>query len=212
MAYVQHGLEALSSFLPAGSYDIVVKYLLDYKIQLKLTKARKSLLGQYQHDLQTGKNSISVNGDLEPYNFLLTLAHEIAHCVCFNIHGNKVLPHGTEWQKINGIILKELIDAQIFPADIQQVLTKNLYTQRASCTDAQLEAVLLRYDASKQHLLTIASLPTGTKFSIADGSEFIIQEKRRTRYLCMNLQTRKQFLFPASYKVTRIEEENSNSN
>jgi SprT protein len=211
MAYVQHGLEALQNFLPEGSYNIVVDYLLKYKIQLKLTKARKSILGQYQHDLKSGKNSISINGDLEPYNFLLTLAHEIAHCVCYNKYGNTVLPHGDEWQLINGVVLKELLDAKIFPSDIELVLQRSLYTQRASCTDAVLESVLLRYDKSKQHLLTIASLPVGTPFAIADGTQFVIQEKRRTRYLCLNLSNKKQFLFPASYKVTKIDEENNHS-
>jgi SprT protein len=205
MAYVKQNLEALRQFLPEHSFEIIEPYLQEYKIQLKLTRARKNILGNFQKDFRSDTNSITVNGDLEPYNFLLTLAHEIAHCVCINKHGRSVASHGKEWQVINGIILKQLIDAEVFPADIVQVLNRNLYAQAASCSDPVLEAVLLKYDTRKQHLQLISSLALGTRFKLENERQFVIVEKRRTRYLCTELTNGKQFLFTASHKVEVIE-------
>jgi SprT protein len=205
MAYVKHPLDALRQFLPDDSFEHIVHYLTDYKVKMTVTQGRKSILGQFKYDNRTGQNSISVNGDLQAYNFLLTLAHEVAHCICFNKYKKTVLPHGKEWQVINGQVLNELIDAQIFPDDIVAVLKKNLYSQRASCGDLELEKVLMKYDTTQSHLSTVSQLSIGQKFLTPDGGQFLVKEKRRTRYLCIDINTNKEYLFPASYKVSTLE-------
>jgi SprT protein len=205
MAYIKHPLDALRQFLPDGSFELIAPYLTDYKVKMTITKGRKSILGQFKYDTRTGQNSISVNGDLQAYNFLLTLAHEVAHCICFNKYKKSVLPHGKEWQIINGQVLNQLIDAQIFPADIVAVLKKNLFSQRASCGDLELEKVLMKYDTSQSHLTTVSQLGVGQKFLTPDGREFLVKEKRRTRYLCEELNTSKAYLFPATYKISTID-------
>jgi SprT protein len=205
MAYVKHPLDALRQFLPEGSFEHIVHYLTDYKVKMTITQGRKSILGQFKYDNRTGQNSISVNGDLQAYNFLLTLAHEVAHCICFNKYKKTVSPHGKEWQVINGQVLNELIDANIFPDDIVKVLKKNLYSQRASCGDLELEKVLMKYDVNQSHLSTVSQLSIGQKFLTPDGAQFLVKEKRRTRYLCIDINTKKEYLFPASYKVTTLE-------
>ena len=39
-----------------------------------------------------------MNGDLNPYSFLITTLHEFAHLHTFQQHGNRVNPHGDEWK------------------------------------------------------------------------------------------------------------------
>ena len=45
-------MQELSKFLPEGSFDPVVQYLHQYKVHLTVSKARKSVLGDYRHAIQ----------------------------------------------------------------------------------------------------------------------------------------------------------------
>ena len=49
MAKVEHPLQALSHYLPEGSFEAVVQLINQYKVHLTVTKARKSVLGDYRH-------------------------------------------------------------------------------------------------------------------------------------------------------------------
>ena len=66
-------LQQLKQYLPEGSFDEVSDYLEKYKVQLTITRERKTLLGDYRNSFAGKSHRISVNGNLNPYAFLITL-------------------------------------------------------------------------------------------------------------------------------------------
>ena len=92
-------LQALSDFLPPGTSDPVLGYLNQHGVHLTISRARKSVLGDYRNRYQHQPHRISVNGNLNPYAFLITLLHELAHLLCHVRHGHFVKPHGAEWKQ-----------------------------------------------------------------------------------------------------------------
>src|SRR5215510_12018967 len=115
-------LHALSEYLPAGSYEMVSHYLRTHKVHLTITKARATVLGDYRNAWGSKNHRITVNGNLNPYSFLVTLLHELAHLHTFMSHGNHVQSHGKEWKKAFSDLLADFIRSGIFPDDIRKAL------------------------------------------------------------------------------------------
>ena len=90
MAKVEHPLRALNAYLPAGAFDPVVELINHYKVHLTVTRERKSVLGDYRHAVLNVNHKITVNGNLNKYEFLITLLHELAHLLCFEQYRNRV--------------------------------------------------------------------------------------------------------------------------
>lgn len=198
-------LHQLKNYLPDGSFEAVSHYLLHYKVQLTITRERKSVLGDYRN-AHVGKNHrISVNGNLNSYAFLITLLHELAHLFTFERYGHRVQAHGQEWKNEFSKILAQFLSKHIFPADIQATLLKTLQNPAASsCADTALLRVLHQYDAKKEGIILIETLPAGAQFSIKGGRVFIKQERVRKRFKCKELATGKIYLFSPVYEVQAI--------
>ena len=118
MAKVEHPLQALRNYLPDGSFEPVVQLINQYKVHLTVTKARKSVLGDYRHPALGANHKITVNGNLNKYEFLITLLHELAHLLCFEQYKNRVEAHGQEWKNIYSSLLAQFIRLEIFHVDI----------------------------------------------------------------------------------------------
>ena len=56
-----------------------------------------------------------MNGTLNNYSFLITLIHELAHLLTFTQYKNRVEPHGREWKRIYGTMMKDFLTPDIFP-------------------------------------------------------------------------------------------------
>jgi SprT protein len=208
MAYQKKDFSALENFMPANCFDDIFSYIKQYNIQLSITPQRKSIHGNYKHNFITKTNAISVNGTLNQYAFIITLIHEIAHCICMNAHGRKALPHGQEWQNIYSQLLIQFTAKNIFPDDILHHLQNTIRSPKASsCGDPQLEKVLVKYNknAEDRIITYVEDLATNDLFSTPEGKIFRCLEKRRTRYLCEEIKTKKKYLFPAIYQIQRVE-------
>lgn len=198
-------LHQLKNYLPAGSFDEVSHYLLHYKVQLTITRERKTVLGDYRN-AHLGKNHrISVNGTLNPYSFLITLLHELAHLFTYERYGHRVQAHGQEWKNEFSKILSHFLDKKIFPADIERTLFKSLQnTAASSCADASLLRVLHQYDKKKEGVTLIETLPQGALFKIKGGRVFTKGEQVRKRFKCKEVATGKMYLFSPVYEIEVI--------
>jgi len=198
-------LNQLQSYLPAGSYEEVAHYLHHYKVQLTITRERKSILGDYRHSFADKNHRISVNGNLNSYSFLITLLHELAHLFTYERFGHRVSAHGTEWKNEYSKILSQFLLKKIFPADIEKVLLKTLKNPAASsCADDSLLRVLRKYDPAKEGTILVETLPQGTLFKIKGERVFRKEEKVRKRYRCVEVKTGKVYLFSPVYEVEAI--------
>lgn len=204
MAKQEAPLEALRSYLPHGSFEQVQHYLLHYKVHLTITRARKSVLGDYRNAVNEKNHRISVNGNLNRYAFLVTLLHELAHLLTFDRYGHRVAPHGKEWKILFSHILAEFIRLNVFPADITKALLDSLGNPAASsCADEQLLRVLRRYDPVKDGHVLVDELPVGALFTIEKGRIFKRGEKIRKRIRCEEMATGKIYLFSPVYEVVK---------
>ncbi len=202
MAKKEAPLQQLNDFLPSATYEAVAHYLHFYKIHLTITRQRKSILGDYRHSTQIKNHRISVNGNLNPFAFLITLLHEIAHLLTFEQFGNKISAHGKEWKNIYGNLLKQFLEHKIFPADIENELLRSLKNPAASsCAEDGLIRVLRKYDKNNNGYRLVEEIPADALFRLSDGRIFKMGEKQRKRFKCVEVMTGKVYLFSPVYEV-----------
>ncbi|RYE12749.1 MAG: hypothetical protein EOP51_30980, partial [Sphingobacteriales bacterium] len=80
MAKQETSLKFLQNFLPKDTFEMVMPYFRQHNIYLTLTRERKSVLGDYRNPTRDYPyHQVSVNINLNPYSFLITLLHELAH-------------------------------------------------------------------------------------------------------------------------------------
>src|SRR6185295_7231652 len=185
----------LQDYLPPGTYEEVLSYLRQYKVHLTAARERKSILGDYRHSTHHANHRISVNGNLNPYSFLITLLHELAHLLTFEQFGNKVLSHGREWKAIYVNILAQFLQHRVFPNDIETELVRSLKNPAATtCAEDGLLRVLRKYDTKESHHRLVEEIETNKLFRTYDGRVFKKQEKLRKRFKCVEIETGKVYL------------------
>src|SRR5574337_89035 len=69
----------LKKYIPEPAVPLIAEWIYHFNFKLKIKKARLSRFGDYMPPMNGKNHVITVNNDLNPYAFLLTLVHEIAH-------------------------------------------------------------------------------------------------------------------------------------
>lgn len=195
-------IDHLQQYLPAGTGETILKYLTHYHVHLTVTRERRSILGDYRHRTHQANHRISVNGNLNPYAFLITLLHELAHLLTFEQYGNRIPAHGKEWKRVYGDLLKTFLQDHMLPGDIEAELKRSLQNPAASsCAEDGLIRVLRKYDAGSSLHRLLEEIPAGEKFKTPDGRIFLKGEKLRKRYKCRDVSNGKEYLFSPVYEV-----------
>jgi SprT protein len=198
-------LDAIKKYIPESSAQLVLDYLNHHKVHLTVTRERKSVLGDYRHATSFNAHRISVNGNLNKYSFLITLIHELAHLVTFTQYKHRVEPHGREWKRIYGHLLKDFLNSEIFPHDILKMLKASLHNLPASsCSDDNLMRVLKKYDFNGNGLVMVEQIIEGKLFDAGKGKMFRKGKKLRKRYQCVEVATGKLYLFSPIYEVKAV--------
>src|SRR5450432_2252145 len=106
----------LKNYLPEESIETVTNWIERYKIKFTIAGKRDSILG----DFTPKRNGyhISVNENLNPYSFLITTVHEIAHLTTFENYHHTVSSHGSEWKKAFNNLMNEFKGKKLFPRDV----------------------------------------------------------------------------------------------
>jgi len=197
-------IEGFKKFLPEGFEEIVAELFLASPIRFKIVPPRKTKLGDFSVGLGFEKPQITINGDLNPYSFLITTLHEFAHLHTYQQYGNRVNPHGEEWKTNFRKLLLPIIDSGKLPKDIEHSLVNSLVSMKASsCTDQKLSRVLKNYDEIKEGIKILEQLPKNTIF-VLNGREFIKGELRRKRFLCEETISKRMYLINSLAEVRPI--------
>ncbi len=184
--------DILANYLPEGAIDIVLEWIIRHRIYLRISRNRKTKLGDYRSPQQNGVHKISVNHDLNPYSFLITFTHELAHLIVWEKYKNRAKPHGKEWKKEFKSLLKNFTGKNIFPEDVELALAQHFVkTPASSSSDTHLSTVLMKYD--KNPKLLLKDLPDGSVFTIHNGKSFRKIEKLRKRYRCECLDDKRMY-------------------
>ncbi len=196
----------LEQFLPRGAFEQIEPFFRSHTIHLTLTHDRRSVLGDYRHPMPDAPyHRISINATLNPYSFLITLLHELAHLFTFVHFEHKAPPHGKEWKTQFRHILIPFMGKRFFPGDVEKALYAYLHNPAAStCTDSHLYKALYRYDEHRPGFKLVDDLDINQYFETEDGQVYQKLEKLRTRTRCRNLNSGRVYLFQGIVEVKAI--------
>ena len=193
--------ENLSEYIPQAFVPYVNDLLCSTKVLFRIVPPRKTKLGDFRKPLN-GKSipQITVNNNLNPYAFLITTLHEIAHLHTYLRYGHSVKPHGKEWKYEFQQVLLPLISAQKFPETLKLCLKNTITNTKASSfSDIPLNRALREFDRDKKgcHL---EKIELGKHFTL-NKKMFKKGKLRRTRYLCTEVSSGKAYLIHALAEV-----------
>lgn len=207
-------LLTLHRFLPPRAISLVLPLLAAPPgVCIHIVKPRKSVLGNYCYHFLKKQHRITLNNNLSPYPFLLTLLHELAHYFTYTTYGKNVLPHGKEWKECFHRLLTPFLAHGIFPQALHQHLlhTASHQLRAQAGADNRLYQLLHAYDPQPAiPTCYIQELPLGAHFQVytekprrnsLKDAIYRLDEKRRTRYKAHHLQSGRDYLFSAVCRV-----------
>lgn len=193
----------LHNYIPKPSILLVEELLEEHHFYLKIKNNRKTKHGDFR-PLNNGSFQITINNDMNKYRFLITLIHEIAHLKTFK-ESKRVKPHGIEWKLNFQHLMLPFLNLEIFPKDILGVLANYLRNPKASTdSDIKLSFTLKQHD-EKSDKNYIFEIPLKSTFKY-NNRIFEKGEKRRVRYKCIEISSKKNYLFHPNAEVELIEE------
>jgi hypothetical protein len=117
-----------------------------------------------------------------------------------------VAAHGKEWKHIYSRLLQQFLERKIFPAVIEIEINRSLQSPAASsCAEDGLVRVLRKYNRANNGYKLVEEVPLHGIFRLEDGRIFKMGEKQRKRYKCIEVKTRKVYLFSPVYEVELVE-------
>lgn len=187
----------LAKYLPEQAVEDCTSWVIQKNIHLKITRGRSSKYGDYQ-PLASGKgHRITVNHDLNPYAFLVTFVHEVAHLHTFVKFKHDHEPHGKEWKNEFRVLLSDFIIKGIFPTDINLALSNYIQNPAASsCSDHNLLRTLRKYDERNENIVHLEDLQESTIFSLhqsRSGLVFKKGHKIRSRFHCIEMNSKRVY-------------------
>jgi SprT protein len=208
--------EELDPVLPDDSKGYIYSWFQSNPVHLRISKARSSKFGDYRAPLKQSPARISVNRNLNRFDFLITLVHEMAHHevwaeskqphLVFGIRKRmkRPLPHGKEWKNHYRQLMTPLMKESVFPAEVLHSIIRYFENPRSSSkANEHLVVALKKYDEPDGSVF-IESLPVDTVFSLPSGKKFRKGEKLRKRYRCVCLDNRRTYLFSPVARVLPV--------
>lgn len=193
--------KAIHKYIPKEAIDLVEELLVKHPFHLIIKNARKTKHGDFR-PLPNGQTQITINNSINKYQFLITLIHEIAHLVTYKKEKN-VKPHGIEWKMNFQHLMLPFLKTSIFPKNLLSVLANHMRNPKASSgTDIHLAFALKQYDV-KSNKTYIFEVPLHTHFMYGNRV-FLKGNKRRIKYKCTEINTKKEYLFHPTAEVDLI--------
>lgn len=196
---------ALLKYVPNEAIPLMANWLKAYKLHLTISKSRQSKLGDFRPAFGKKGARISVNGDLNPYHFLITFTHEVAHAAVWEKYASRVPPHGPEWKSTYTQKLQLLMQEVDFPEAIKDAIQKHLNSPKASsCADPQLYKTLKRFNKNSESIIYLEDLNEGQLFAINEKRHFKKGKKRISRFECIDINNKRLYYVSAHAEVKPI--------
>jgi hypothetical protein len=202
LAHREKLMQILKKYLPPPAVSYCSDLIIHYKLHLHIEVERKDRLGDYSPHLGLG-NRISINHNLNPYDFLITFMHELAHFTAHKKYGNDHQAHGPEWKEEFKIRMRPVVQNKFFPPDLEVPLIRHMRKPAYTHTgDVELMKALRHYDPITDEVI-LDELATGSLFKIGKRGRvrMVKGDKRRTYIKCLAPDSGREYLVHA---VTRV--------
>ncbi|MDH5604013.1 MAG: SprT-like domain-containing protein [Cyclobacteriaceae bacterium] len=185
-------LEILNQHIPASYVDDCFNLWRELKFSFTLSRERTTKAGDYRYHPAKDHHHITINRTLNPYAFLITYLHEVAHMKVRLKYPGRLRHHGEEWKKeFRSLLIPVLITDQL-PQGLSKALARYARSPKASTySDHRLLAELRKYDEGSNS--TLGGIQAGEDFSF-NGKWYTLESKRRTRALCKSLENNRKYL------------------
>jgi SprT protein len=189
------------NYIPENATELVLELLNEYPHVLKIVNQRQTKHGDFRKTID-GRYQITINNSLNQYQFLLTLVHEIAHLVT-HLKYKRIKPHGIEWKISFQHLMLPFVRPEIFPMSILPYLANYLKNPKASTdTDVNLSLAMKQFN-KKSDKSFIFEVPLNGVFTFKNKT-YIRQNKRRTRFECLELRSKRLYLFNQNVEVELV--------
>lgn len=195
-------MKDILSLVPNEVNDYVKSLIEDQNLIIKAVPKRRTKLGDYRKS--KNKDIITINHMDNKYRFLLILIHELAH---FNVYKKNIRtsPHGQIWKKEFKKLLQPILDINLFPNGLQILINEHMKNPKSSFSyDSLLEMELNKYDNDNDNYTYLEEIDIGDIFRYNNDKLYKKIAKRRKRYLCIENDSGRKYLFLAHAKVELI--------
>ena len=195
-------MKDILSLVPNEVNDYVKSLIEGQDLIIKTVPKRRTKHGDYRKS--NNKDIITINHIDNKYRFLLILIHELAH---FNVYKKNIRtsPHGQIWKKEFKKLLQPILDINLFPNGLQILINAHMKNPKSSFSyDSLLEMELNKYDNDNGNYTYIEEIDIGDIFRYNNDKIYKKIEKRRKRYLCIENNSGRKYLFLPHVKVELI--------
>lgn len=204
MKPIEQLTQIFESKIPPAAIPYCISLWQKTPFSFKIQKPRVSKLGDFRFRRDRKIQTITINSNLNSYQFLLTYIHEVAHLYTFEKFGTAHAPHGNEWKREFQNLLAPLLNDAVFPKDLLIPLHHHMKNPAASSSrDLFLMKEMSKYDRLPDPGsidIFLSDLTPGSQFLLS-GRKFLKGETRRTRVLCEEIDSGKKFLVSRLAKV-----------
>lgn len=190
----------LEKYLPQNTLPHLKEWFGDHAIHIKVTKGRHSKLGDYRK-MPDQSHQITINSTLQQELFFFVLTHELAHLLAFDRYGYRISPHGAEWKNTFRIMLLESIG--IYNNDLKPIILKFARSPKANFMASPELVKYFHIENYEDETSYIEDLQVGNHF-VYKKEKYLIEEKRKKNYLCVNIDTTKKYIFKPLARVEKL--------
>ena len=168
-----------------------------YNFHFRVVRPRRTRLGDFRvlpHD----QTQITVNANLNPFAFLITYVHEVAHADVNRQYKRRVNPHGKAWQTAFQRLMQPLLTEAVFPESILRPLHHYMAKPAATTSASPTLMMALRQmdaiqvDVVGENKKLLSDVPEGERFLFAKKT-YIRGTLRRTRVVCREVLSGKSY-------------------
>ena len=195
-------MKDILSLIPYELNDYVKSLIEGQDLIIKTVPKRRTKHGDYRK--LNNKHIITINHIDNKYRFLLILIHELAH---FNVYKKNIRtnPHGSIWKNEFKKLLQPILDKNIFPNVLQILIKLHMKNPKSSFSyDSNLEMELNKYDNDNNNYTYLEDIDIGDIFRYNNDKLYKKIKKRRKRYLCIENDSGRKYLFLPHAKVELI--------
>lgn len=192
----------LLNIIPAHTHQLVNVWFDQSDFIFKLRKTRQTKLGDFRVSPHSKITQITINSDMDPFLSFFIFTHEYAHYLIWKKY-KRTKAHGKEWQSAFSTLLLET--AHFYPESLMPHILNFAKKPKATLNADKNLLKAFRIFQPENNLVLLETLDIKTKFKL-NKRIFIKQDKRRTRFICIEAYSRRKYLINAMAEVEPLED------